>query len=165
MVAIYNDVIAVVMDTLIAPTRGAAAGHLPSQKRVQALLASDPLFGKLAHQVLADRLQALGSKQERPPGWAGAISGHDPVTDGPAPRGRSGRAGALQCVSERLLGQIWVNPSSVATVLCAWSRETNASSSPGSARPGSASDATARCHASIARIPCSRTSRSAVSST
>jgi AcrR family transcriptional regulator len=48
MVAIYNDVIAVVMDTLIAPTRGAAAGHVPSRKRVQApLWASDPLFANL----------------------------------------------------------------------------------------------------------------------
>jgi AcrR family transcriptional regulator len=37
MVAIYNDVIAVVMDTLIAPTRGAPE-HLPSRKRVQAPL-------------------------------------------------------------------------------------------------------------------------------
>ena len=72
---------------------------------------------------------------------------------------------ALRAFPGRLLDQICVKPRSVATVLCAWSREANPSSSLGSASPGSASDATARCQASIARIACSRTSWSAISST
>ena len=141
-----------------------------TQSRVRPSIVSHRVFANLR----ADRAEAFlriaailhGCRPERPLGWAGAAS-----------RSRSGHrwagadrsvwAGWARCRAfrERLLGQICVKPRSVATALCAWSRETNASFSPGSARPGSASDATARCHASIARIACSRTSRSAVSST
>ena len=52
-------------DTLIAPTAGGPAGHVPSRSGPKsAHLASDPLFAISAHQVLARSLLTAGSMQK-----------------------------------------------------------------------------------------------------